>query len=203
MSNARLGDRGRIPGVMNTHNFMSRFLKLDDRGRIPGTAFPPPPEGDVYFFDGGKSGASDTVSKYFVNDKGRFTSVCQREGLMRRVTHVIYAESTMRQRRTRVGGVGSMRQLKSLHAYAAKETHFPEQDRVKYSGTNVGDCIGEVVLDTWEDSWKLSMADKKLLYGSNRRAVGGRSERLINKCVKVDRGRYLTWLVLPIPFDQT
>lgn len=53
---------------------------------------------------------------------------------------------------------------------------MPEQNHIIYPGTNIGNMLGPVKHQTWEDSFKLAIDFKHKIYGGNRRAVGGRTD---------------------------
>lgn len=133
-------------------------------------------KGDVLLFrDGGKKAITNAVNKLLVSGKGRWQSVAKLENLRKLTCSVLLAEDGLKERRSRVRGVASLKQLTGLHAYMNTDTVVPEKTRAVYGGTNMGDVLGPVGFEKWEQAWKLTPADKLLLYGDNRRAVGGRN----------------------------
>jgi len=56
------------------------------------------------------------------------------------------------------------------------QTIIPEQKRVHYPGTNLGNALTDVAYESWDTTWKLDLDDKKALYMENRVGVGGRSD---------------------------
>ena len=133
-------------------------------------------KGDVIIFrDGGKRAIGDFVGKLLTNGSGRWQRVCKLENLKKLSTQILLSEDGLKERRSRVRGVGALKQLTGLHAFMHAETAIPERSRCVYSGSNLGDVMGPVTFEKWEDSWKLTADAKKLLYGENRRAVGGRN----------------------------
>jgi len=136
-------------------------------------------QGDLYIYlDGGKKGNVEQVNKAFVTAKGRFSVVCAQEGITKNQCHVVLSEVSLAERRSKVRGLGCLKQLQGIHIFMNTQTIIPERPRAVYPGTNNGDVIGPVVFEPWKDGWKLTADDKKTLYGDNRRAVGGRSDEL-------------------------
>ena len=68
-----------------------------------------------------------------------------------------------------------------------EETNVPELPRTHYSGTNMGDVLGPVSYDRWENSWKLPIGMKRNMYGARRRPVGGLTDGL-----GVDTSEYIS-----------
>ncbi len=133
-------------------------------------------KGDVIIFrDGGKRAIGDFVGKLLTNGTGRWQRVCKLENLKKLSTQILLSEDGLKERRSRVRGVGALKQLTGLHAFMHAETSIPERSRCVYAGSNLGDVMGPVSFEKWEDSWKLTPDSKKVLYGDNRRAVGGRN----------------------------
>eukprot|EP00959_Pyramimonas_sp_CCMP1952_P306777 6420526-Pyramimonas_sp.AAC.1 len=79
--------------------------------------------GDVFLFrDGGKRAIADYVSKHLVTGKGRWNTVARQENLVKLSTHVMISEDSLKERRSRVRGVGALKQLTGLHAFMFAET---------------------------------------------------------------------------------
>ncbi|CAK0905696.1 unnamed protein product [Prorocentrum cordatum] len=132
--------------------------------------------GDVFLFrDGGKRTIADFVSKHLVAGRGRWNSVARQENLVKLWTHVMISEDSLKGRRSRVRGVGALKQLTGLHACMFADTVIPEKARSVYSGTNMGDVLGPVGFQKWAESWKCPLDVKKAMYGDNVRPVGGRN----------------------------
>ena len=132
--------------------------------------------GDVFLFrDGGKRAVADYVSKLLVNGKGRWSTVARQENLFKLSTHVMISEDSLKERRSRVRGVGALKQLTGLHAFMYGETNIPEKSRIVFSGSNMGDVLGPVGFQKWSESWKVPIDVKKAMYGDNIRPVGGRN----------------------------
>ena len=121
-------------------------------------------------------GIAYIVAKLFISAKGRYSTVCQAENLTRVTTNLLIAEGSLKDRRLKVQGISSLKQLSGLHLFMNGNTVAPDKNRAIYSGTNLGDVIGPISYDSWQDSWKLPIDVKVKLYGENRRAVGGRSD---------------------------
>ena len=58
-----------------------------------------------------------------------------------------------------------------MHIYKINSTIIPQKERVKFAGTNLGDMLGPVKFQAWQNTWKLSPDAKKELYRENRREV--------------------------------
>ena len=130
----------------------------------------------LVFHDAGKSGNAEHLNKLLVKDKGRFGLVAKAENMMKLQINIYLSEDTLKQRRALTRGVGSLKQLTTLHLYHHANTTIPERGRTEYPGTNLGSVLGPVVYEDWSDSWKLSLNQKRSLYGEHRQAVGGRSD---------------------------
>ena len=132
--------------------------------------------GDLLLFkDGGKAVPANDFWKMLTTGKGRVSRVAKQEGLGKISISVILAEKGLKERRSKVRGVGTLKQLVGLHCFHNKQTILPETDRKHFSGSNTGDALGPVAFVPWSSSWKLPVPDKRLLYGDNRRQVGGRA----------------------------
>ena len=55
-------------------------------------------------------------------------------------------------------------------------TQMPFTKRTHYSGTNLGNKIGDVVLDSLDSLWKLKVEDKIALHGRFRIDCGGKTK---------------------------
>lgn len=97
----------------------------------------------------------DHINKIFVAAKGRFPVVCAAEGLTKNMAHLLLSEKSLKDRRSRVRGIGSLQQLAGLHAYYSQETLIPEKPRAAWEGTNSGNVIGPIDFESWESSWKM------------------------------------------------
>ena len=106
--------------------------------------------GDVVVFrDGGKKLPGDIVGKQLVSGKGRWLQVSKYENLAKLTTHVLLSEDGLKERRSRVRGIGAIKQLTRLHAFMNADTVIPEKARVVFNGTNRGDVLGPVALENW------------------------------------------------------
>ena len=83
------------------------------------------------------------------------------------------------ERRLRLRGFATLKQLVCIHMYMRNSTVIPFADRTKYSGTNMGDIIGPVKFEPWSTCWKLAPDKKKALYGEHRREVDMNRLRII------------------------
>ena len=135
-------------------------------------------QGDVYYFyDGGKTSIAEAVNRLFVAGKGRFGVLSRAERLTKIITHLCLTEDSLKKRRCLTRGVASLRQLQSMHFFANQSTTIPEKGRIYYPGTNLGNVLTNVSFEDWQDAWKLTLDEKKALYGpENRKPVGGRSD---------------------------
>ena len=60
--------------------------------------------------------------------------------------------------------------------------HLPKIKREEFAGTNMGDCIAFVHLQSWQTAWRKSFDMKKKMLGARRVDVGGKSaETLVRK----------------------
>ena len=83
--------------------------------------------------------------------------------------------SCLKERRARTRGVVALKQLAGLHCFSNMDTVLATIERKVFTGTNSGDVLGPVSYVPWQDSWKQPCAEKRSLYGDNRRPVGGRA----------------------------
>ena len=102
--------------------------------------------------------------------------VAKAENMMKLQINIYLSEETLKQRRALTRGVGSLKQLTALHLYHHANTIIPERARTEYPGSNLGSVLGPVAYEEWGDSWKLSLNQKRSIYGEHRAAVGGRSD---------------------------
>ena len=76
----------------------------------------------MVFRDGGKKLPGDIVGKQLVSGKGRWLQVSKYENLAKLTTHVLLSEDGLKERRSRVRGIGAIKQLTRLHAFMNADT---------------------------------------------------------------------------------
>lgn len=91
--------------------------------------------------------------------------------------HVVYSEESLRERRERVRGVGSIRQLECIHLVTCKKGLYQgdlqNQKRINFSGTVAGTVLGPAALPGYDTAWQATFRAKKEIFGTARVAVGG------------------------------
>ena len=101
----------------------------------------------VVFFDGGKRGTIDVVTKTLLaNSNGRLSTALTAEGLNKTSCNIVLDEECLKERRCLRRGLNTLHQLQCATAYYNLDTQIPELQRTHYSGTNCGDVLGPVRL---------------------------------------------------------
>ncbi len=95
--------------------------------------------------------------------------------LSKHTTYCCLEEASVAARLGVVRGFNALNQLEFMHIYSNSGVKVPERARSQYAGSNRGNVLGPIVLPALGNSWTMTFGDKKLLYGKNRRAVGGRT----------------------------
>lgn len=90
--------------------------------------------------------------------------------------HLIYIfmdEQSMAARMSRVRGFKTMDQVEYMHMVTLSGLKVPDRKKEVYGGTNQGNVIGPVFMRPLAEGWTTTYAEKKLIFGKHRRAVGG------------------------------
>ena len=90
---------------------------------------------------------------------------------------IIYDENSVKKRKIRSKGVGTLQQSEGLYFTAKDSLALPEINHKHYTGSNKGTVISFVKLPDYVDTWSLPFGEKKKVYGSQRVAVGGKTEK--------------------------
>ncbi len=64
----------------------------------------------------------------------------------KKTLNIVYSEESLKERRERVKGLGSLSQLEQIHVVSATTLTVPEKQRTKYEGSTRGDTITGVHL---------------------------------------------------------
>ena len=87
---------------------------------------------------------------------------------------LMFDEESLKKRVLRVKGM--QRQTEVMLMCTRNFLSFAEKERKHFRGSNKGDALGPVSVPDWAKAWALSFGTKKVLYGPNRVAVGGKSD---------------------------
>jgi hypothetical protein len=140
---------------------------------------------DVFvFWDGGKKGNENELMSIFrrstEDDAGKRATINLEK---KKITlSVVYTEESIRERRERVRGLGSIKQLEFVHVVTHKSFTKTDdraatvKDRLKYTGTIAGNVLGPVGLPSYDTEWQETYKVKKDIFGTARVAVGGRTD---------------------------
>ena len=96
----------------------------------------------------------------------------------KRIMTVAYSQASMESRR--VCPNGCISQFERIIFYSANNIevgrHIPVKDRVRFTGSNVGDLLGfaQMVKPGSMAQWKETFCEKKAMYGSKREEVGNK-----------------------------
>ena len=131
------------------------------------------PEGDlrrkdlVIVLDGGRSGNDSAVNQALVDVNGRAMNK------VKQCFTLLYDEESLGERKERVKGF--VQQVEGLNVYSTEGLELEKCSRKHYSGTNHGTNIGPVRALPYDDPncWRISPADKKLLYGDKGKILTG------------------------------
>lgn len=122
-----------------------------------------PVSGDVYFIlDGKREHLHKSLLEAFCAPGKKATDCSVR------VFNLFVSEQSLRARKAIVRGSDPISQrqcMLSVSPNALVPDMIPEKPHSKYHGTNRGDVIGLVNLQSLEGSWQLTFDKKKLLYG--------------------------------------
>jgi hypothetical protein len=94
----------------------------------------------------------------------------------KRTLTMVYSEVSLMRRLERHRGLGPLHQTESLHILGSEPMKYVKRDRMHFEGSNKGQVLSPISAPDWqaEEVWKLSVKDKKLLFGKvGRIAVGG------------------------------
>lgn len=121
----------------------------------------------ICILDGGRSGNDSAVSQALMDTNGRAMSKVKQNFT------ILYDEESLGDRKERVRGF--VQQTEGLAVYTLEGLQLDKVSRKHYSGTNHGSNIGPVRALGYDDvnCWRLSPADKKLLYGDKGKILTG------------------------------
>jgi hypothetical protein len=127
--------------------------------------------GDLFFlFDGMRHHNENALLFGFKTPDG--TSIPKHK----RTLTMVYSESSLMQRLERHRGFGPLHQTESLHMIGSEPMKYVKRDRMHFEGSNKGQVLSPITAPDWQadEVWKLSVKEKKLLFGKvGRIAVGG------------------------------
>ena len=88
---------------------------------------------------------------------------------------VTYDEDSVTNRRTRLPSqLNSVHLLEHCFVVTKSGLDITNRKRLHFKGSTLGDTVGPVAIPATEDVWQETFANKKLLFGAARVAVGGR-----------------------------
>ena len=128
---------------------------------------------DLYFaFDNMIVYNQSAVLKCFQDDDGNQLAKATNK------IHVNYDEESLRARRGLVRPGTFFEQVEMMTIISKEDftTQMPFTKRTHYPGTNLGNKIGDVVLDSLDSLWKLKVEDKIVLHGRFRIDCGGKTK---------------------------
>lgn len=112
---------------------------------------------------------------------------------------VVYTENSMAERKERVKGFCN--QAENLFVFAPPNAlEVPKRERLHYQGTTHGTVIGPVTVPAFEsdDCWRLTVEDKRRLYGrSGKSLVGGACPDAVPKPKFADMKEPACWHFSP------
>ena len=90
---------------------------------------------------------------------------------------LMYTEESLSQRKKRIRGTFSLKQLETAYVLANYKLKLPCRDRKNFTGTSAGDVISNIVLPKLSSEWMVEWKDKKeMLTKRHIIAVGGKTE---------------------------
>ncbi|CAL1151682.1 unnamed protein product [Cladocopium goreaui] len=99
-----------------------------------------------------------------------------------------YTEESLAQRKRRIKGSFTLKQLETAYILANHRLKLPCRDRKHYPGTSAGDVISGVALPALASEWAVEWKDKKeMLTKRHVIAVGGKTEEAKDEPKQVDR----------------
>ena len=123
-------------------------------------------DGDAYVFcDGCRHGNEASLMAGFRDASSKMINK-QRHQLF-----IAYDEDSLRERRERTRT--SLDQVEYGHIVTAATIQIDDRPRLELPGTTLGNLLGPVGLPPHEAMWRLTFAEKKVIYASNRIDVGG------------------------------
>lgn len=93
--------------------------------------------------------------------------------LDKHMIYIVMDTQSMAARMSRVRGFKCLDQVEYMHLVTLNGLKVPDRKKEVYGGTNQGNVIGPVCMRPLEDGWTTTFAEKKLIFGKHRRAVGG------------------------------
>ena len=128
---------------------------------------------DVFFaLDNQKPGLQQKFTDFLKDSNGK------KDHLQIRKFTLVYDFDSVRARKLRVKGLGTVNQTETMLAVTAGEAlSIPIRKHKHYLDTNNGSIIGMVKLPPYIKCWTMKYEQKKLLYGKMRVPVGGKEEQ--------------------------
>ena len=137
--------------------------------------------GHLHLWQMGFKSLQSQVKHLYVDESGDKTTKIVahvREG------SILYSEDSLISRRASLQSGVQQCEHTMLFTNAPLEVgvHLPKMKREEFAGTNMGDCIAFVHLETWDKAWRKSFDMKKKMLANRRVDVGGKSaETLVRK----------------------
>lgn len=121
----------------------------------------------VAYLDGSRPGNDSSVNQCLVDTNGRAMNKVKQNFTL------VYDEESLADRKEKVRGF--VQQTENLNVYTLDGLQLQRTSRKHYSGTNLGSNIGPIRALAYDDAacWRLSPADKKLLYGEKGKILTG------------------------------
>ena len=146
----------------------ARHALHDDQQSNPPTLGP----GDAFFaLDNMKPGLQQKFTDFLKDGNGK------KDNLYVRKFTLVYDFDSVRARKLRVKGLGTVGQTETMIAVTSGEPlSVPMKKHTHYMDFNSGSVIAMVKLPPYSECWALSYEKKKLLYGKMRVPVGGKED---------------------------
>ena len=128
--------------------------------------------GDVFFaLDNQKPGLIGKFTDFLKDPAGK------KDTLFVKKFTVVYDFDSVRARKLRIKGLGTVNQTETMIAVTAGEPlSLPARKHKHYLDWNSGSLIGMVKLPPYPSCWTMKYDDKKLLYGRMQVPVGGKED---------------------------
>ena len=121
----------------------------------------------IAYMDGSRPGNDSSVNGCLVDTNGRSMNKVKQNFTL------VYDEESLGDRKEKVRGF--VQQTENLNVFTLDGLQLQKQSRKHYSGTNLGSNIGPIRALGYDDPacWRLSLADKKLLYSEKGKILTG------------------------------
>ena len=119
----------------------------------------------------------------------RGTRRLQKVSMVRHKTtlFVTYDEDSVTNRRTRLPSqLNSVHLLEHCFVVTKAGLDITNRKRLHFKGSTLGDAVGPVAIPATEDVWQETFANKKLIFGAARVAVGGRDGMSLKEVMDED-----------------